>query len=367
MALSKDSISVIIPTLGKRTHLLSVITQLLNQSLDRSLYEIIVVDNGDGGSKNIVDQVNGQSGRGIIFLHDTVAGLTHARHTGVLHAKGGTVTFLDDDAIPVKDFLLAIYEQFKNRDVKLVGGKVTPRYESTPPLWMELFWKYGTDKYGNKWKICPFLSLVDLGNCVTRMNPKLAYGCNYSMRKDIFLELGGFNPDFVPENLKRFQGDGDSGLSYKVAEMGYLAMYEPMAEVIHIMPSSRFTIEYVKRRMFYSGISDSFSNARNYVTTRFTHKPDKPESRTLRAMRLLKDPAKFRHWITMKIVLSTSVGKRVNKLQQEYYKQGFEYHQSVLKNDPVVQEWVKRKSYLGVDYPETSSTKDEDAVLGYES
>ena len=68
------------------------------------------------------------------------------------------------------------------------------------------------------------------------------------------LELGGFHPDCIPKHLQRFQGDGETGLSYKIKEKGYKSIYHPGAMVYHLIPASRLTVEYFEARFLSGGM-----------------------------------------------------------------------------------------------------------------
>ena len=87
-------VSVIIPT-HNRAHLLPrAVDSVLAQTLDR--YEILIID--DGSSDNTPDVIAGFSDQRIRSLrHDRNRGQSAAINTGIEHARGDYVGFLDDD------------------------------------------------------------------------------------------------------------------------------------------------------------------------------------------------------------------------------------------------------------------------------
>ncbi len=101
MIVYNPPISVIIPLYNKAAAVESSIRSVLNQSFRD--FELIVVDDGStDGSGEIVKQI--QDDR-IKFFRQENAGPSKARNTGVLHAKGNWVLFLDADDELLSDAL----------------------------------------------------------------------------------------------------------------------------------------------------------------------------------------------------------------------------------------------------------------------
>ena len=84
----------------------------------------------------------------------------------------------------------------------------------------------------------------------------------YLMQEMEGFELGGFNPDKVPENLIRFRGDGETYVSQRIKDLGLKTLFHPGATVYHRVPASRVTKDYFCRRSFEIGIESSFSEIR---------------------------------------------------------------------------------------------------------
>jgi len=94
-------VSVVVPTHGRPDHLLNLLDRLALQDLDPRVFEVIVVDDGspvpatDGGPRPYR----------LTLLRQVHAGPAAARNLGVTSARGSTLVFYDDDALPEPDGL----------------------------------------------------------------------------------------------------------------------------------------------------------------------------------------------------------------------------------------------------------------------
>jgi len=243
--MSNFDISIVISTYNRQALLLSTIESVLEQ--DFEYYEIIVVDNAcSEDTKKIVESFKtNRYRRSIRYICEPNIGLHNARHAGAKAAKGNILLYIDDDVVADKNLLREIMVMYSDSAVGCVGGKILPKWEVTPPGWIGKF---------PKW----YLSILD-----DEDGPKEVqwiYGCNFSIRRDLLFELGGFNPDaFGDPKMWWYRGDGEIGLLRKVHMMGKKVIYNPHALVWHFIPKIRLTVDYFRERAFKSGIEASFS------------------------------------------------------------------------------------------------------------
>jgi hypothetical protein len=90
------------------------------------------------------------------------------------------------------------------------------------PTWVESFWS--TTPYGGR--MCGFLSLLDLGGDAIEIHPNYIWGLNFAIQRRALFDLGGFHPDCIPDALRHFQGNGETGLTMVLAQ-GYKAVFKP--------------------------------------------------------------------------------------------------------------------------------------------
>ena len=261
------------------------------------------------------------------------------RHKGAQEAKGEIVTFADDDIIAVPGWLEAILEAFENKEVHMVGGPSIPKYEQTPPEWLDWFWNH--NEYGT---YCGELSLIDFGEEDKEIDPGFVWGLNFSIRRKTLYELGGFHPDCIPKSLQYFQGDGETGLTHKATAKGYKALYAWKARVEHQIPQERLTSDYFCQRYFYQGVCDSYTQVRRDGRLNAARdKTGRLGSTVKRALkRVLGDADDMR--------FPTNV-KGLKKAFQKAYEDGFAYHQKALREHDALLEWVLKEDYWDYELP----------------
>jgi len=101
-------ISVVIIAYNRKDFLLNAIKSVLNQTLDKKYYEIIVIKNFR--DKNIDDFINKNNIIGIISNEESLSG----KLVEALDMAGGTViSFLEDDDLFFENKLEIVYKEFK--------------------------------------------------------------------------------------------------------------------------------------------------------------------------------------------------------------------------------------------------------------
>ncbi len=176
-------VSVIIPVLNDSERLQTCLNALENQTYPKSMYEIIVVDNGS--DENIESLVNQYSQVTLYF--ESKRGSYAARNKGLSKAKGDIIAFTDSDCIPASDWIeKGVVNLLSVLNCGLVGGKINIFFRNPDkPTAVELFesvmafqQKYYAEirGYGATANVFTFSSVFDhVGN----FNEKLKSGGDY--------------------------------------------------------------------------------------------------------------------------------------------------------------------------------------------
>jgi glycosyltransferase involved in cell wall biosynthesis len=308
----------------------------VKQSFDQNEFEVLVMDNGStDNTKNVVDSYLGRI-KNLRYFYVSLPGLHVGRHRGMKEASADILVFADDDIEAFPTWLEGIKESFEDKRTVLVGGKNLPKFLSEPPEWILRMWNR-TEKNG---RVLCSLSILDLGEETKEINPYYVFGCNFSIRKAILLEAGGFHPDAMPQELIRYRGDGETHVSKYISENKYRAIYNPKASVYHVIPSDRLTVEYFCIRAHNEGVSRSFSQIRDSHglsisgRKRFVLKIKTILSITrLAIVKFIKKNKK---------ILDLDIQK---KIDASFYA-GIRFHQTEVNNDPDLLAHVLRKTYL---------------------
>lgn len=340
-------VSIIIPTLNRVTSLQLTLRSILAQQDTRCAYEVIVVDNGSSdNTKQICTEAKSYLAN-FTYCYDEEPGMLTGRHKGAQLATGKILSFLDDDVELNPNWIQAVAETFTAfPHISIVSGPSLAKYQVYPPLWLNHFWQ--PTPYGGN--MCLPLSLIDMGVGNIEVDPLYVFGLNYSIRKDVFIKLGGFHPDRITDALQKYQGDGETGLSIKAKMENYTALYVSSALLYHLVPKERLEVAYFERWHFYSGVCNSFTQIRSQHNLYHSYKDHsfEPDHLSVRILRKLTN-------IIKRIRKRTGpVPKYIAELQccfNRKFREGYQFHQQSFLKDEKVKNWVLQPDYMDYKLP----------------
>lgn len=111
-------LSIVIPTLNEEKYLPKLLSSLRGQNF--SDYEIIV---SDGVSSDKTKEL--ALSASCVVVEDDRRSPARQRNQGALVAKGDTILFLDADTTLPDNFLPAVYDEFKKRNLSVAGFYLT--------------------------------------------------------------------------------------------------------------------------------------------------------------------------------------------------------------------------------------------------
>jgi glycosyltransferase involved in cell wall biosynthesis len=239
----KFEISVVIPT-HRQCFLDGCLEGLAAQS--NTAFEVIVVENGvpAAGTWELVESY--RSRLPIRYRHDPRAGLNRARNTGADLAGSEVIALLDDDCRPAPEWLDALVDVHGRADAVVAGGRVCLDFVEAPPGWL-----VGPFRQ--------FLGSIDwspVGRPLER--GEWLVGANLSFRKSIWIETGGFRPDFgmVGRSPPQLGNDEFEFIQRAAALGGRPPWYSPEALVSHRIGAARTGVEWFEWRAYGQGHSD---------------------------------------------------------------------------------------------------------------
>ncbi len=170
-------------------------------------------------------------------------GLSGARNSGISHAHGAILAFMDEDAIAEPEWLERLLYVYSDPNVIGAGGAILPLWTGAQPVWFpeEFNWVIGCTYKGLPETVAPIRNLI---------------GCNMSFRREIFDVAGGFRTGMgrigvLPIGCEETELCIRAGRFYPNKELLYL----PGAVVRHRVPPSRARLGYFIDRCYSEGLS----------------------------------------------------------------------------------------------------------------
>lgn len=226
-------VSIVIPTLNRKNDLRDCLNSLRNLDYPKSLYEIIVVDNGSSdGTKELV----GCEFREVKLIMEQRRGTSFARNAGVRYSIGSIIAFIDDDCLADRSWLRNMVRNFFSEDIIGVGGPVHARLRSSEVHRKLIVWPDATFDRGEHRQYVTHLSAA-----------------NASFKRKAF-QYASFDPELGPP--QRYLEDFD--FCKTLRDLGFKIVYDPKIIVYHNINLARATFRFFLRRPLSEGISSYY-------------------------------------------------------------------------------------------------------------
>jgi glycosyltransferase involved in cell wall biosynthesis len=239
-------ISAVLCTYDRPAYLRKALGSLIDQTLSKELYEIIVVDNGSrDNTMRVVSEFGGVSN--VRYLREPVVGLSRARNTAWRNACGTYIAFLDDDAIAAPTWLSVLLEVFDSYTPRpgMVGGRIEAIWEVPQPEWLS------DDLLG-------VLSIYHWSDAPRDLNAaEWVSACNMAVPRDLLEQAGGLREDLGRQGVTMRAG-GETYLRKQLDSWGYRTVYHPAAIVYHHVTASRVMKKHFTNWAYWQGLSDAF-------------------------------------------------------------------------------------------------------------
>ena len=171
------TITVAIPTYNREQVLINTVQHVLAQG--RPADEILVIDQTPEHEAKVARQLSRWHADGSIrWLKQEEANLSAARNRALLEATSDIVIFLDDDVILAQNFIRSHEESFADEKTKIVAGQIV-----------------AADKPVHTGDIDDFELGFPLSHDRTAWIKNMGGG-NFSVYRDLAIELGGFDQRF---------------------------------------------------------------------------------------------------------------------------------------------------------------------------
>lgn len=239
MSTGSPQISVVVCTHNRSRYLRKCIESLLNQNVDKSRYEIVVIDNNSTDDTRALCAEFVQAGN-IRYIFEREVGLSRARNRGISEARAPLVAYTDDDAVALPGWIRELLIAFEDPEVGAAGGLTLPVYEKEAPGWFHE-------------SLLPLYSCKGFGDTVRDLDGmQFFFGVNMAFRKNILMEAGGFRVDLGRKG-DDLLSDEELEISRMIEKTRYKKCYRPAAIVHHTIPKERLCIKWLLRRLYALG------------------------------------------------------------------------------------------------------------------
>lgn len=241
-------ISIVICTYNRERFLPGLFESIKSQTLDRTLYEVILVNNNstDNTRKLCYEFMEQNPDINCRYFDETNQGLSWARNRGVKESLGEYITFADDDALLAPDFSeMACKYLDEHPNVAEVGGPILLKYMGRVPDW--------ENPYMNS--LLGYFQPSLVGYRMERKNRKYPRGSNMTFRRTIF-EKGILFDCELGRVGRLLLGGEEKDIAYRIFDSGEAIDYEPSIVVYHLVPEERTTMDFIKRQALGTGRSE---------------------------------------------------------------------------------------------------------------
>ncbi|MDJ1430964.1 glucosyl-dolichyl phosphate glucuronosyltransferase [Halostagnicola sp. A-GB9-2] len=216
------------------------VDSVLAQTYD-PLETVIVVD----GNEDVFERVENDYGEheGVtLHCNDENKGISYSRTKGAELADGEVVAFIDDDAVAEPDWIDELARVYEETDANAVGGHVAADWVTEKPDFFpaEFYWLVGCDERG-------------MGEHMEEL--RNTYGSNISYRRDVFLNVGGYDQNTGRKGDRHIQAH-EAPVCIRIAnKYGTGVIYNTDAVVHHKLFEYRGEFRWLVFRSFWQGYS----------------------------------------------------------------------------------------------------------------
>ncbi len=247
------SLSIVIPTYGRDNVLCDTIRALI--ALETRADEIVVVDQTPEHESATAERLAAWEAEGRIrWIRHQPPGTVGAMNRGVMEAKGEIVLFLDDDIVPDGNLIQKHLEAYqKHPEAWAVVGQGIQEGKAESRKQIAEIERHsgntdGTEKFPNRVHashLQRFLPIIQLSAFSFQLlNQDLDFDFNgtdpawvenvmagnLSVRRERFLQLGGFDENFTPPVAYRFETE----FAKRLIAAGGRIRFEPAASIRHL-------------------------------------------------------------------------------------------------------------------------------------
>ena len=233
--MEKEIVSIIVPIFNKKEFTLQMLSYLFPNT--KYPYEIIIIDNNSTDESEIVIKeffklCKPKGVKGLYIKNETNRGFSIANNQGVRKVKGNLICFLNNDTIPLKNWLTELVKCHKKHKSNITGAKlIIPGQGTIQHAGVEF------DLFNYPHHIYFGYDRNAKAVCQDKKHKAITGACML-VNKDEFIEMGGFDETY-------WLGWEDIDLCNRYIEKGKAIWYASKSELYHYesMSEGRYSKE----------------------------------------------------------------------------------------------------------------------------
>ena len=237
--MNNQKVSIIIPTWNRSDALIDCIEKLFKENVSYDKYEIIVCDSEstDNTAKKIDNFILEKNIKNLKIIQCPENSVTLKRNTGIRKANYENIVLLDDDCIPIDNYISSYLKHFETMDNKII---ICGQYRAIQ-----------TDLINSN-----YIRYRDSRNYGSLLESKKNKELNYLQYKNIVTGNLGFKKEIIIKKNILFNekiigyGGEDVDWAWRLIEEGFILMKSDI-KVIHNETSYTITA-YKKKHFHYS-------------------------------------------------------------------------------------------------------------------
>jgi GT2 family glycosyltransferase len=251
--------SVVVPTGGRERYLERALGDLVHQEPPAGGFEVVVVDDGPGGSSGpLVASLARDAPVPIRYVRRARAGVAPARNTGLEASEGEIVAFVDDDCRFPRTWLATLASGIQRApEADCFGGPIDIALEEPHPRWC------GREPFP--------ITYLDHGREDRWV--EFVYGANMAVRRAAVARVGAFDPEYP------VYGGEELEWILRLRRAGGRVRYVAAARVSHTRLAGDLTLRSLMRLARARGRSRA-------VFDRRAGTPQPPSRELLRALKM---------------------------------------------------------------------------------
>ncbi len=224
----KTKISILICTYNRDYILKECLASIVEQTADKSLYEVIVINNNSTDRTLEIAEYYSNNYKNFKVITEPRQGLSVARNRGYKEAKYDWVSYIDDDAKAFPDYVERALDTIEKHAFDCFGGMYYPWYRNSQrPKWLSE--NFGQSRKYNEDVALLTNGYITGGVCVFRKAPL-----------DI---IGGFPEDLGMTGNKIAYGE-EVYVQNQLVAKGYKAGFDAELCIEHLVPEYKLTLKW---------------------------------------------------------------------------------------------------------------------------